>query len=723
MSKALFLIPCACFLLYINAFSGGFHYDDIHSIVDNRYIRSFSNVLGFFLNPDFFSHDPAKSMYRPVLLVSYALNYHFSGYQSWSYHLVNIILHAACALCVFVLAKKIIGNMFAGWVASISFMCHPIATETVNYISSRSESLSALFYVLCMIFSLRETRGNLFAQYASYVVGLLCKSVIITAPITIYFLNCFKKKKKNKFYYLSFLFLAFCYISLIYGNRFLLDSLSDPVRTPVVQLLTQLKAPAYYVYLAFVPVKLSIHHPFVESHIYTDWAVVSSVFFVVSIVFVAWIGRGTVGGWAITWMGVSLMPTFIMPLNMMINERRLYLPLIALSLSLSWILSRYKCLKVFGIATIIVWSGLTLQRTSTWGSDIALWKAAEKMAPNEHNVQNNLGKSLQSHGRFTEAMVAYKRAMLLGPTKGEAANNIATLHHQAGETMLTSATPESAWVRLNTAKHWYYIAKEATPKSTAILTNLASAHLLLGEIDSSYQYFEECLEINTHNAAVWNNYGQALYDGGKLFLAQKAFRRAIGLDTTLVEPRNNLANIARDFGKITEAEKYYRAALARATGKNRESIIFNLASLMLKLERFVEARDIVLDEISHSGPREKLYLLQAKIEIVSGDFEAAELACNEGLLVYPDSPDIYIKRAEIRFGIAQINKAISDFLYALSLDEKSARAFYGLGNAYKRLGNNKEAVVAFREFLKLWPSYKPKSISTRKWLSNIGALN
>ena len=75
MIRALFLIPFACFLLYINAFSGGFHYDDIHSIVDNHYIRSFSNVLGFFLNPDFFSHDPAKSMYRPVLLVTYALNY------------------------------------------------------------------------------------------------------------------------------------------------------------------------------------------------------------------------------------------------------------------------------------------------------------------------------------------------------------------------------------------------------------------------------------------------------------------------------------------------------------------------------------------------------------------------------------------------------------------------------------------------------------------------
>ncbi len=723
MIRALFFIPFACFLLYINAFSGGFYYDDIHSIVDNHYIRSFSNVLGFFLNPDFFSQDPAKSMYRPVLLISYALNYHISGYQSWSYHLVNIILHAACALCVFVLAKKIIGNMFAGWIASICFIFHPLATETVNYISSRSESLSALFYVLCMIFSLRETRGNLFGQYASYVVGLLCKSVIITAPITIYLLNYFKKNKKNKFYYLTYLFIAFGYIGLIYGNRFLLDSLSDPVRTPIVQLLTQLKAPAYYVYLAFVPVKLSIHHPFIESHIYTDWAVISSVFFVSSIVFVAWIGRGTVGGWAITWMGVSLMPTFIMPLNMMINERRLYLPLIALSLSLSWILSRYTRLKVFGIATIIVWSGLTLQRTSTWGNDIALWKAAEKMAPNEHNVQNNLGKSLQSHGHFTEAMAAYKRAMLLGPTKGEAANNIATLHHQAGETMLTSATPESAWVRLNTAKHWYHIAKEATPKSTAILTNLASAHLLLGEIDSSYKYFEECLEINSHNAAVWNNYGQALYDGGKLFLAQKAFQRAIGLDTTLVEPRNNLANIARDFGRIREAEKYYKEALIRSSGINRESIVSNLVSFMLKNERFSESRRTVLHEISTRKSSEKLYLLLAKIEMLSGAFEAAELACNEGLLVYPDSPEIYIKRAEIRLGIAETYQAIDDFLYALTLDDKSARAFYGLGKSYKRVGNNKDAAVAFKEFLKLWPPNKPKSISVRKWLIDIGVLN
>ncbi|MEE3233032.1 MAG: tetratricopeptide repeat protein [Candidatus Latescibacterota bacterium] len=723
MNSAHYSIPIICFLLYVNAFDGGFRYDDIHSIVDNQHLRSLNNVLAFFLDPDLFSQDSAKSMYRPVLLVSYAINYYFSGYESWSYHLVNILLHAACALCVFFLGKRIIGGPGAGWIATICFICHPVGTEVVNYISSRSESLAAFFYLLCIVFSTRTSRGKAFGQYASYVVGLLSKSIAITAPITIFLLDYSTKNKRNSRHYLFFGLLAIGYLGLIYGNRFLLDSLADPVRSPIAQFFTQLKAPAYYLYLAFVPVKLSIHHPFIVSHTYMDWTVILSIFFVGSLVFLAWTGRQTIGGWAMAWMGISLMPTFIMPLNMLVNERRLYLPLVAMSLSLSWMISRYKRLRIFGVVTVIIWSGLTMHRTSNWGNEIALWKAAEKLAPNEHNVQNNLGKSLQKHGYLSEAMAAYERAQALDPSKGEAANNIATLHHQAGERMLSSADNDSGRALLIIAKHWYHQARVASPSSTAILANLASAHILLGELDSSYQYFEECLQINAQSAAIWNNYGQALYDGNELFRAQKAFKRAIALDATLVEPINNLANVAQDFGKTTESEKWYKTALIRATGKNRESIVVNLVSLLIKTKRFTESRKIVYDEINSGGSVVKLYSELAKIEIAAGNFRRAELAYDEALLTSPDSFELYIKRAEIRLRLHEPDRAIGDFLFALTLDNTSARAFYGLGDAYRKTGNNVDAAGAFKQFLVLWPPDAQRSIAVRKWLLDIGELN
>ena len=723
MIRALSIIPLISIILYANAFDGGFRYDDIHSIVDNPHLRSLNNVWAFFSNPDLFSHDSTKSMYRPVLLVSYALNYYFSAYESWSYHLVNILIHAACALSVFLLAKRIVGGSVAGWVAAVFFVCHPIATEVVNYISSRSESLSAFFYLLCMIFSMKDSRGNTFAQYASYVIGLLIKSIVITVPITVLLLDFFRQNKRSNRRYFFYGILAIGYIGLIYGNRFLLDSFSDPVRSPIAQFYTQMKVPAYYLYLAFVPVKLSIHHPFTVSHTHMEWPVISSVGFVMSIVFLAWMGRKTIGGWAIAWMGVSLMPTFMMPLNMLVNERRLYIPLAALSLSVSWLISKKKHLRVFGIATVVVWSGITIQRTSMWSNEIILWEAAAQLAPNEHNVQNNLGQALQKHGKLTEAMVAYERALALDPFKGEAANNIATLYHQAGERLLISNKSDSARVLITLAKSWYHRAKDASPRSTAVISNLAASHTILGELDSAYQYFEQCLAIDTLSAALWNNYGQALYDGNKLFQAQNAFKIAISLDTTLVEPRNNLGNIAADLGKLIESEEWYRAALIRSNGKDRGSIVQNLVSLLKKMKRFAEAREILLGEISSGGSIDQLYLELAKVDMALGYYKSGETACSKAIMANPEFFAAYIQRAEIYLRLQQFNRAISDFRYALSLDNTSARAFYGLGDAYRSAGNNIKAADAFRKFLILWPTDKQRSISVRKWLLDMGEFN
>ena len=76
--------------LYLSSLDNSFHYDDRHVIVENPHIRSLDRLPQFFLQPAYFSRDADKAMYRPLLLCSLALNYAWSGYQTYSYHLVNI---------------------------------------------------------------------------------------------------------------------------------------------------------------------------------------------------------------------------------------------------------------------------------------------------------------------------------------------------------------------------------------------------------------------------------------------------------------------------------------------------------------------------------------------------------------------------------------------------------------------------------------------------------
>ena len=128
MNRAL-CIAAVCGLLYANALSGSFHYDDFHSIVDNPHLRSLANVPAFFADPDMFSGDPEKSMYRPLLLLTYAFNYAVGGYEPWGYLLVNLLLHVLVSVLVALLAERMLVSARAGWVAGMLFAVHPLATE------------------------------------------------------------------------------------------------------------------------------------------------------------------------------------------------------------------------------------------------------------------------------------------------------------------------------------------------------------------------------------------------------------------------------------------------------------------------------------------------------------------------------------------------------------------------------------------------------------------
>ncbi len=72
---ALILIPGVCILVYFNSLENSFHYDDEHSIQNNIHLRALGNIPTFFVDPATFSRDADKGMYRPLLLLTYALNY------------------------------------------------------------------------------------------------------------------------------------------------------------------------------------------------------------------------------------------------------------------------------------------------------------------------------------------------------------------------------------------------------------------------------------------------------------------------------------------------------------------------------------------------------------------------------------------------------------------------------------------------------------------------
>jgi len=250
-------------ILYGSSLDGRFQYDDFHSIVQNPHIRELGNSAAFFVDTDMFSVDEDKAMYRPLLLLSFALNYAFHGYDIVGYHIVNIALHYACVLLVWGIAIRMGCTQFVALIVAAIFCAHPLATEPVNYISSRSELMGACFFLAAFRAFMEPSRGFIGIALLLFVGGLLSKSVVIVLPLILLLYDWWIRRERPVLArHLPFAGAAALYFAILLSTRFLDASLRVSPRPLDVQIYTQLKAVVFYLKLLFVPVGLNVEHQF-----------------------------------------------------------------------------------------------------------------------------------------------------------------------------------------------------------------------------------------------------------------------------------------------------------------------------------------------------------------------------------------------------------------------------------------------------------------------------
>ena len=138
------LIPLAAVLAYAPALSGTFHYDDEHSVSSNFHIRSLASPLRFFIDPEQFSVDADKAMYRPLVVLSLAMNYAMGGGDPRTFLAFNLLAHIGCAMAVWWVAGGLGASPVGALAAGLLFAVHPLCSEPVNYVSARSESMAVL---------------------------------------------------------------------------------------------------------------------------------------------------------------------------------------------------------------------------------------------------------------------------------------------------------------------------------------------------------------------------------------------------------------------------------------------------------------------------------------------------------------------------------------------------------------------------------------------------
>ena len=141
---------------YSNHFDNGFHFDDSHVIVNNLSIRGLHDPARFFTDPLTFTARPQNAVYRPLLTLSFALDYGIGGgLAPRQFHITQFTLLVLLGVLLVAMCKMLFdradlrpSNRWTALAAATLFCMHTANTETVNYISSRSSLAATLAVVI-----------------------------------------------------------------------------------------------------------------------------------------------------------------------------------------------------------------------------------------------------------------------------------------------------------------------------------------------------------------------------------------------------------------------------------------------------------------------------------------------------------------------------------------------------------------------------------------------
>ena len=572
------LVGLVC-ALYYNASGNEFHYDDFHSIVHNPHVRQLGNLPDFFIDPSLFSVDPRQAMYRPLLLASYAINYALGGLEPAGYHLFNGFLHAVNAILLLLLVRSLgLGGQVA-FVAALLFAVHPLNSEVVHYASSRSEALMASFFLAACWAYLRYAASGDWKWYGVALCGaglaMLCKSVAVVLVFVLPLCDWFSglDPLRRRWKYLPFAGLALAYV--VFTWQFVNKALALPVRPLDVQLLTQIKGALYYLFLGIFPVDLSVEHQFFSTSSIWEPVVLGAGLCLCSLAWIVGRSRWRAPIFAIAWVVLLLAPTFVVPLIVLVNEHRLYLPLAGWCVLLAWLvgplLLRGHRVAISGLAVYtILLSILTLERGGAWSDELALWGDAAGKAPGMLKPHLRLGDALEKEGRLPEAEKAYLHALALRPQHVATRNNLGVLYKRQtrlGEAQkqfraLLAVSPDIIHARLNLADllmrqgQWRQAEAELLRAlEFADTDGLAQKKLALialqyhGDPGRAIAYGDQAL-IQSPDAATWTTQGVALRMLGRFAEAEKAYRRALATEPESVDIWLNLGNLYRDLGQL-----------------------------------------------------------------------------------------------------------------------------------------------------------------------------
>ncbi len=632
-------VACAALLLlsfiaYANSLPNSFQYDDIEGIVRNPAIRNLRNVAAYFTDPQLFRL--ARSVdWRPILQITYAINYAIGGFDPAVFRIFNLLFHAGTAFFLFLIVAEIHRKSptplppgpagLKTWfplIPAALFAVHPVTSQGVNYIWARSSVLAALFFLIAFYCFLRGPLGGdnrrhpwwHGAALLAFALGVASKATVVSLPaaLVLYemlFLNpdrqnvlrLYWSEPRRLIKYLPFAIAFAAYVLLrkvvLFGG--LMSFLRVAPVTPLDYLFTQFRAWVYYMKLYLWPHPLMVEFPgFGWSRSLWDLHVLGSLFLVLAILSVVWRIRRIcpLAAFFACWFFIALLPeasVIIRPDP--ITGHRPYpaytgLSVVAALVSIyaaHWIWRQWskpesndanRFWRAYGVALaaiLVILTGVTILRNRDWRDPVTLWSSVLKTDPTHAGAYISLGTGYINREDYAEAEKALTKAVELWPRNGTA-----RMHRGYLYTLLE---------RDDRALEDFTTGIELSPYGRLNYFYRGELYRKLGRYEEALGDYRSALKLGPGSPGAYFGIAMVHWERKELAEATAACRKVVESDPEDLRGYRCLGSLFMHRSLFEEARKIYAEGIKRFA--EDYALWYGLATAYEELDRYAEAEE------------------------------------------------------------------------------------------------------------------------------------
>ncbi len=585
-----FLLFLFCAVFYGNTLVNEFALDDVIVITGNKFTQQgFKGIHNIFTKETFQGYFTGASSltggrWRPLSLITFAIEHQFFGDNTFVYHFNNVLLYFLTSVLILLFLSKHVftEKPFLAFLVAVLFLIHPIHTEVVANIKSRDELLSLLFLLLTLHLSLdyiqqeRKKITTLILSLVCYLLALFSKENGITflaiIPLTFWFFTQLELKKimiqSIPFWIVGGIYLAIRFSIIGFAHTAPIPDINTmpyAYATTLQMIATIIFILGKYLLMLFFPHPLSSDYsynqiPYVSFSNPLVWLTI--VMYVAMFVWaVMKLKTKNIFSYGIFFYFITLfiVSNIVVDTGAIMGERFLYLPSLGLLIAVVYLLDKIYSRVVFINKKIkmqisyIIFSAIvllcaikTIARNAEWKNDTTLFLKDVETCPNSVRTNiaagsamlkiSNAEKDSVIKNQEIQKGIAYsQKAIEISPGSLDPLLNLGVAYFNLGDYDLA----EKYWTDVRTKNSNYDFTQYDLALSVAYL-NKGMAVSKEKKYEQTIFYFYKAIKINPNNAEYWYNLGGVYFTIAKYDSASFAWNKTLQLNPNHEQAKQGL---------------------------------------------------------------------------------------------------------------------------------------------------------------------------------------